>query len=409
MSLKNIRLFKRWTLDQICLLAVFSLTWLGFGVYTSVLLVVVFILFFFFKQRRAYLLEGMRDRPFIVLLSLFVLNNVISSLLSIDRGVSSSLSILWFALIFLPVVYTRYALSEQEGSFIRAVVPAGFFISVIVVAYLALLYVRSLFAVGHQLHDYSFYFMSEGSTPDMIVMLGGIGYGWLKERGGRRGLWLGFLYLLFCSFGIILTGDRGGGVAFFVLTMILLVFDYRRLILFFVIIAAVIAVSMSMDSLWGIRRFYEYIFVKSIRDYVINVGQIFTFKVAWYMIRDHWLLGVGTNNFWALSDLYGGEKFAYAHNIVLQFWAENGLFGMLFGLSIIGIFIYRWIKSYKLYRFRHIAFGMGASFIAMLVAQLTNCTIWAFQSAIPFWLLAGTINAIYYNVEKPEINTSHGT
>jgi O-antigen ligase len=402
---KKIVSLKEFTPERICLVVLFALTWLGFGAYTSILLIPLFVLFFCFKSRRVYVQKTLKDRSFLTLLSLFTLNNLISSLLSIDRWVSVSLSLLWFLLIFLPVVYTRVSLFEHENTFVRAVIPAGFFISIIVVLYLTALFVRSLATVGRQLHDYSFYFMSEGSTPDMIIMLGGIGYGLIKERGGRRGPWLGFLYLLFCSFGILLTGDRGGGVAFFILVILLLASDYKRLVLFFVIIAAVIAVSMSVDSLWGIRRFYEFIFEKSVRDYVINVGQVFTFKVAWHMIRDHWLAGVGTNNFWALSDLYGGEKFAYAHNIVLQFWAENGLFGMIFGLSIIGLFVYRWLKSYRLYRYRHIAFGLGASFIAMLVAQLTNCTIWAFQSAIPFWLLVGSINAIYYNIKRPKKDT----
>ena len=396
--MKKIVSLKEFTPERVCLVVIFALTWLGFGAYTSILLIPLFILFLLFKNRRVYVTQTLKDRPFITLLSLFMLNNVISSLLSIDRWVSVSLSVLWFFLIFLPVVYTRVSLSEQENTFVRAVIPAGFLISMVVVLYLSALFIRSIATIGRQLHDYSFYFMSEGSTPDMIILLGGIGYGWIRERGERRGPWLGFIYLLFCSFGIILTGDRGGGIAFFVLVIVLLASDYKRLVLFFLILAAVVAVSLSMDSLWGVRKFYAYIIEKSVRDYVINVGQVFTFQVAWNMIGDHWLTGVGTNNFWAFSDLYGGEKFAYAHNIVLQFWAENGLFGMIFGLSIIGLFIYRWLKSYKLYRYRHIALGLGASFLAMLVAQLTNCTIWAFQSAVPFWLLAGAINAVYYIV-----------
>jgi len=81
---------------------------------------------------------------------------------------------------------------------------------------------------------------------------------------------------------------------------------------------------------------------------------------------------------------------------VLQFWAENGLFGMIFGLSIIGSVIYRWLKSWKLYEYKWIAFGVGASFICMLVGNLSNSTIWLLKIALPFWLLAGVISAIYF-------------
>ena len=166
----------------------------------------------------------------------------------------------------------------------------------------------------------------------------------------------------------------------------------------FVILGVVLLLSFRIEFLSSIRYLYSFLYDKLEIEGLMGYTQIASFKTAWNMIKDNWLLGVGTNNFWTFSDLYGRRKFAYAHNIVLQFWAENGLFGMIFGLGIIGLVIYRWLKSFKLYKYKYIALGMGASYIAMLVGQLTNSTIWAFQSAVPFWLLVGAINAIYYIV-----------
>ena len=124
--------------------------------------------------------------------------------------------------------------------------------------------------------------------------------------------------------------------------------------------------------------------------------QLATFSAAWGMIKDHWLMGVGTNNFSRFVRQYGtGRWYAYAHNFVLQFWAENGLFGMIFGISILGLLIYRWLRSLKLHRYRYVALGAGASFIGMLVGNLTNSTIWILKISVPFWLLAGVINAMY--------------
>ncbi|MGQ9614939.1 MAG: hypothetical protein ACUVWJ_00890 [Spirochaetota bacterium] len=77
-----------------------------------------------------------------------------------------------------------------------------------------------------------------------------------------------------------------------------------------------------------------------------------TFKSSRDMIKDHWLPGMGTNNFSKFSKQYGvGRLYAYAHNFVLQFWAKNGLFGTIFGLSIMATVIYRWLKSWKLYKY----------------------------------------------------------
>ncbi|HUT65508.1 MAG TPA: hypothetical protein VMZ05_05090, partial [Spirochaetota bacterium] len=98
--MKKIVSLKEFTPERVCLVVIFALTWLGFGAYTSILLIPLFILFLLFKNRRVYVTQTLKDRPFITLLSLFMLNNVISSLLSIDRWVSVSLSVLWFFLIF---------------------------------------------------------------------------------------------------------------------------------------------------------------------------------------------------------------------------------------------------------------------------------------------------------------------
>ena len=93
---------------------------------------------------------------------------------------------------------------------------------------------------------------------------------------------------------------------------------------------------------------------------------------------------------------------------LLMFVPALGMLGPIFGLGIIGLVIFRWLKSFKLYKYKYIALGMGSSYIAMLVGQLTNCTIWAFQSAVPFWLLVGAINAVFYIVKKPECATLSG-
>jgi O-antigen ligase len=393
---------KKFKVEAFLLLIIFSLSWLGFGVYIAGLLVLGFLGALFFKERREFMLSLLKDKPFILLLILFTLNNIISSLFSIDKLVSTTLSCAWFLLIFIPLSYVRFSINNKNDFFIKAIVPAAFFISIIIFVYLLASFFNTLFTQGLTWKKYTFYFLSAGSTPDMILMLAGIGYGWIVQKEGEKNRWLGFLYLILCFVGIVLSRDRGSAIALFILALIVLSFDYKRLIVFLVIVAAVLLLSVKVESLSSVRYLYSFLYDRMEIIGLIQNTQIASFRTAWDMIKDHWLLGVGTNNFWTFSDMYGWRKFAYAHNIVLQFWAENGLFGMIFGLGIIGLVIYRWLKSFKLYRYKHIALGMGASFIAMLIGQLTNSTIWAFQSAIPFWLLVGAINAIFYVVRDQE-------
>ena len=198
-----------------------------------------------------------------------------------------------------------------------------------------------------------------------------------------------------------LTEDRGGALALLILTVILLSFDYKRLIIYLILILVIVYISLKIDRLYTIRHLFEYLYSKISQERLISGTQLAVFRAAWGMIKDHWLMGVGTNNFSKFASQYGpGRWFAYAHNFILQFWAENGLFGMILGLSIIGLVIYRWLKSWKLYKYKYIALGVGASFIGMLVGNLTNSTIWIISIAIPFWLLAGVLSSIYFIVKE---------
>jgi O-antigen ligase len=70
-------------------------------------------------------------------------------------------------------------------------------------------------------------------------------------------------------------------------------------------------------------------------------GRLPLLELAWLMIRDHPLLGVGANNFAALIDAYAsphfGRSWLYAvHNKYLLVWAETGAAGLLAYLWFLG-------------------------------------------------------------------------
>jgi hypothetical protein len=404
MKMKLKDAYRKYGIESLILLCIFIFTWLGFGNYTAGIALLAFIFALFFQKKREFLAGPLKDSWYILFISLFTLNNLISSFFSIEKLESAVLSIVFFLIIYMPMAYVRFSLNSESNFFVRWIVPAGFLVSAVILLYLFVLFSHTLFTEGFVIKRYTFRFMGKASTPDFIVMLGGIGYGWIRQKEEPKYRWLGLLYLLLCTLGSALTYDRGGVLSLFIVSVILLSFDYKRLIVLLIIVAVLIFSTFVFEPFERFKHLFSFLYSGTAQARLLSHTQLATFRGAWEMIKDHWLLGVGTGNFHAFIRQYGtGKWYTYAHNFVLQFWAENGLFGMIFGCSIIGLVVYRWAKSWKRYQYKYIALGLGASFIGMLIGNLTNSTIWMIKIALPFWLLAGVLNSIFY-VVKEETN-----
>jgi O-antigen ligase len=109
------------------------------------------------------------------------------------------------------------------------------------------------------------------------------------------------------------------------------------------------------------------------------------------MIRDHWLTGVGANNFAEVAPQYGlvepfnGDTFAHAHNIALTIGAEFGVPGLiaLLWLTIaIALQVPRAVA-----RSAGSARGLGIAVVAALVAL-------ALQGLVDYTLSSNVISTI---------------
>jgi O-antigen ligase len=196
-------------------------------------------------------------------------------------------------------------------------------------------------------------------------------------------------------------------MAFFFMSILLLSFDYKRLAVFLVFIGVVVGMILFVDAFSSLRRMIDYLYLKATQKELLELQQISSFRAAWEMAIDHWLLGVGTNNFSKFSAQYGPKiSWAYAHNLILQFWAENGIFGMILNLSIIGVVIARWVKSCTYYRYKYIALGIGASFIGLFIGNMTNSTVYILKIGILFYLLAGLMSSVYFAVKDSQAEST---
>jgi O-antigen ligase len=401
MALKFVDRTNKFWLESLILLVIFIGTWIGYGTYLAGVIIVAFLFALFFINKREIIF---RDRSIIALLILFTINNVISSLLSIDILKSTLLSLVGFFWIFIPYSYAQFGVNKENNFFIKVIIPISFFISCFIILYLLTLFFKDVLTEAYTsktVKRYTALHLGKATTPDTLIMLGGFCYGWLRQKSEKRYLWFGFLYLLFSFMGVILTFDRGSVVAFFIMMVLLLSFDYKRLILLFVVFGLVIAATFILESLEKYQHLFNYLYNRQTWSRLATHTQLASFSGAWEMIKDHWLMGVGTNNFSKVVKQYStGRWFAYAHNFIMQFWAENGLFGMIFGLSIMGLVIYRWLKSMKLYKYKYIALGIGVSIVGLLIGNLTNSTLWILKISLPFWMLAGTMSSIYFVAQK---------
>ncbi len=384
--------------ESLVILIIFVFTWLGFGRYMAPVILVAFVIDLFVKEKRKFLFS---DKVFLYLVLIFVFFSFISSLLSIDRLTSSLLSLLWFLVIYAPVSYVRFSLGSKndDNFFVKFIAPVSLLISIFIIGYLGYRFITFSLKHGITFKRYTFIWLGKATTPDTLIMLTGIGYAYIRSIKTKGAVWLSFLYLLLCAAGIILTYDRGGVTSFFVISVLLLATDYKRLIVYLLLIALIIFLSFKIKYLGNIRHFFDFLYSTKVQKALSNRQQLDTFKTAWAIIKDHWFFGVGTNNFSKFTKRYGsGHWYAYAHNFILQFWAENGLFGLISALAIFGLTFKRWYYSLVNLNGKNkiLNFGVGVSIIGMLVGNLTNSTIWIIKIALPFWMLVGIVNGFYF-------------
>ena len=84
---------------------------------------------------------------------------------------------------------------------------------------------------------------------------------------------------------------------------------------------------------------------------------------------------------------------SYAHNCLLQIAAETGIFGFLYFISMIAIFLwvsFKTIRGIKKGHFNYFVLsGLVLSVIAYLFSSLFDTNLYSVQLAVLFWFLLG--------------------
>lgn len=115
-------------------------------------------------------------------------------------------------------------------------------------------------------------------------------------------------------------------------------------------------------------------------------------KATLRMLGDHPILGTGMSGFSARMAPYGGDQgVIYPHDILLNFWTETGLLGIVaFAWIILAGLRTAW-RGWRSSRgaWRAYQLGVGLALVAVLVHGLVDVPYWKNDLSAEFWILLG--------------------
>lgn len=140
------------------------------------------------------------------------------------------------------------------------------------------------------------------------------------------------------------------------------------------------------------------------------------------VIRDYPVLGVGPGAFYKyfysyspsfLFSFFESDIWRYGkpspHNIFLFYWAENGIFGLIFPILLFIIFFYfayRTISftkqsSYEYYCLSVAITGIGIGILFRAFFEVTGILYYGYITTdLPFWIVFGILVHIYQNFNR---------
>lgn len=122
-----------------------------------------------------------------------------------------------------------------------------------------------------------------------------------------------------------------------------------------------------------------------------SVARFSLWRTGWHMVEDSPILGkglLGFSNNWAKYNTDPGlSHYPAPHNIVLNFWVDTGLLGLV---SFFGLIVLTLKRAWK-NRENQLILGLGLACIAMVVHGFVDIPYFKNDLALLFWLLYALI------------------
>ena len=222
-----------------------------------------------------------------------------------------------------------------------------------------------------------------------LVPLMAFGGAVVLHRPDRRERFVAGAFLLISGLCVLLTFSRGGYLALGAVALGLALthrLRWRLLVGGVVVGAAVLLVP-------PIRH-------RVVTEINLNdphntlVGRTHLWSAALQMLRDHPIFGAGLSGFAAVLapywNPYHPDRFTYPHNIVLNFWTETGILGVLaFGAILVVTFARTWRgwRNGSAPEWRAVHLGVMLALVAVLVHGLVDVPYWKNDLSFEFWAL----------------------
>ena len=191
------------------------------------------------------------------------------------------------------------------------------------------------------------------------------------------------------TLSVLLTFSRGGYLALFVVALILAMTHRWRIVL---IVAVAIAIVAALRLPGVARRVAQEVNLSDPRNSLFPRFQLW--GVTMRMLAHHPIFGSGLAGFAnAINPYRNGyaEQQIYPHNILLNFWTETGILGLIaFGWLVIQTFVSTlrgWLHGSRAWRPYQL--GVLLFLVAIVVHGLVDVPFFKNDLALQFWAFLG--------------------
>ena len=140
----------------------------------------------------------------------------------------------------------------------------------------------------------------------------------------------------------------------------------------------------------------------------LSTGRTDFWIIAFKMIEDHPIIGIGAHNSWKLMEDYGGSRKARTHNFYIEVFADFGLIGLITFLMILYYSSTYLIKAQKIIKEYYYKTGLmtrafGDEFLFIHVTSFFGYSILYQKMGWVIYALAASIYAIALDIQRRKI------
>lgn len=373
------------------LLPAYTVRW-HVGFYPSTVLedaIVVTAAVFAFESWRARTLPSLRS-PFTVPAAIFLVAGVIEVIVAPDRRAALGI---YRAYLIEPILFFFVLANALRTRRQLSLILAGLAVAGTIVAIANILVI--LDAIRHHVLNIVnsapvAIFMNANDVPLFLVPLITIAGSVVLYGTERRERWIAAAFAAIALLAVVLSFSRGGYLALAAVSLGLALSHPKRWWLLSAAVAAAIVLVLipPINHRIGIELDFS-------NGSNTLVGRYGLWSATIQMLRDHPIFGAGLSGFTAVLGPYWNpshtDRFIYPHNILLTFWSETGILGVV---SFAWILVVGFRTSWRAWRraapdWRPIGLGVLLALVAVVVHGLVDVPYFKNDLSLEFWVLMG--------------------